>query len=81
MLNCFYFVAIVEEEEEAPQEGTSSKVSPSVMEIFDSPPKMDKGKRLAIPESSRLEREAPIAADAIGKFMRQQARRSKLMRG
>lgn len=60
---CYFAIVVEEEEEDIPQEGTSSEVSP-VLEIFDSPPRMDKGKGLAIPDSSRLGEAVNIAAEA-----------------
>lgn len=51
-----------------------------VMEIFDSPPKVDKRKGLAIPESLGLREGASVAAEAARQFVREQARRSEPMR-
>lgn len=61
-------------EEEVSQEGTNFEVTPDVVKVLESPPKLDKGKGLMIPASSGLEEEAPAAAEVARHFVRLQAR-------
>lgn len=57
-----------DEEEETPQEGTSIEASPLVVEIFESPTQLDKGKGLAVPVASGLDEKGPVAAETARHF-------------
>lgn len=72
----FLLIADVNEEEEDLQEFITSEGSLDVVEIMESPSKVDKGKGIIIPESSRSRELASEAAvEAIREFVQLKVRR------